>query len=62
MNKCIHELVHAKIVLASQGLGGDDVGHHLVVKRIDDGPVQALGDGHAMVMKVWFINLRASRP
>ena len=39
------EVVHAEIVLAGQGFGGDDVGHHLLVQRVDDRPVQPFGDG-----------------
>ncbi len=43
--KCL-EVAHSKVVLAGQGLGGDDVGHHAIVQWIDDGAVNALGDGH----------------
>ena len=36
------QVVHAEVVPASQRLGSEDVGHHLLVQRVDDRPVKAL--------------------
>ena len=40
------EVFRAEVVPAGQGLGRDDVGHHLLVQGVHDRPVKALGNGH----------------
>ena len=39
------EEIHAVVVTAGQGLGDGDGGDHPLVQGVDDGAVQALGDG-----------------
>ena len=40
------QVVHAEVVFADQGLGRDDIGHHILVQRVYDRSVRSLGDCH----------------
>jgi len=48
------KVVHAKIIPAGKGFGGDDVGHHFFGEGVHDVAVKAFGNGQDH--EVWFMN------
>lgn len=52
------EILHSEAIAAGQGLSNHDVGHHELFQRVDDGIVQAFGNGYGPEVLIQEIALR----